>query len=275
MKRTDIHSDQANRSTTGKPTRIVTKMSSFSVYTRLFMNICFMTSSLMLFYNLGICKECGCSFEKHMRINCEYQTFTTYIELNNRSEQQSGSSILASVSSLQSRIDQLKKEEKVMIETSARFASFLGTNAIAPSNDAFIDYLNHFIEEEKRKQSRQRNSGNMVEELIILSEQYKREKARYDEYQLTTATKQREAIHTTSSGTDATPELIFELIKRLYALPINGSFIRQQVEYLKNARTKNVGLLDKTVSLPIGSHPQSSVMHSLCDVFANSEPDYF
>src|SRR5205823_10302136 len=59
----------------------------------------------------------------------------------------------AIIKEFQSRVNQLQEEQKQINKISLKFAQFLRQNAIAAFNDAYADYLDHFINEEKIKKN--------------------------------------------------------------------------------------------------------------------------
>ena len=211
-----------------------------------------------------------------MHIGYDYRSFTAYIDVGDSTEELRRMTISenlrrpysAPTSSLQDRITQLKLEEDFILKTYARFSDFLESNSIAPYNDAFIEYLDHFIKEEKRKHNHAKNEGSLLTDLTSLHDQYTTEKKRYNERKCGSTTDKQQAMHTNQSSADATPQLIFELIEKLYSLPISGNFIHDQFKQLKNTRTKNVRLFDKTVPLPTNCHPGSSVIQTLSKAFS-------
>ncbi|PKY41532.1 hypothetical protein RhiirA4_441362 [Rhizophagus irregularis] len=106
----------------------------------------------------GKCKKCGCQWEKHMHITYENkQVITKIIDQNvvlqiskKKSDQETKRKI---IEDYQARVNQLQEEQHTINKISLKFAQFLRQNAIAAFNDAYADYLDHFIGEEKIKKS--------------------------------------------------------------------------------------------------------------------------
>ncbi|RIA87173.1 hypothetical protein C1645_714063 [Glomus cerebriforme] len=106
----------------------------------------------------GTCKKCGCLWDKHMHITYENKQVTKKIIDQNvvlqiskkQSDQETKKAI---IEEYQTKVEQLQNEQKIINEISIKFAQFLRQNAIAAFNDAYADYLDHFINEEKIKKS--------------------------------------------------------------------------------------------------------------------------
>ncbi|CAF3125543.1 unnamed protein product [Rotaria sp. Silwood2] len=58
---------------------------------------------------------------------------------------------------------QLKQEQEIIRHICAKLTLFLRANSINPTNEDIIEYINHFIREEKEKQ----NAGDNNEQIII------------------------------------------------------------------------------------------------------------
>jgi hypothetical protein len=104
----------------------------------------------------GKCKFCGCSWNKHMHITYENKYIVNdvmdrKVELlisAKRSDQEKKEAIIE----VHQRMDnQLREEQEKIKEISLKFAQFLRQNAIAAYNDAYADYLDLHIKEEKTK----------------------------------------------------------------------------------------------------------------------------
>ncbi|PKY56562.1 hypothetical protein RhiirA4_284637, partial [Rhizophagus irregularis] len=106
----------------------------------------------------GTCKECGCERNKHMHISYENKQITYNIVnedvnseiLKNKSDQDAKK---AMIKECEERLTQLKGEQNIINEISIKFAQFLRQNAIASFNDAYAEYLDLFVNEEKIKKS--------------------------------------------------------------------------------------------------------------------------
>ncbi|GBC01566.1 hypothetical protein RclHR1_04230011 [Rhizophagus clarus] len=172
----------------------------------------------------GKCKVCGCHWNKHMHITYENRYIINDIIDENvelqisgtRSDQETKRAI---IEEHQRRGDQLRKEQTEIKEISLKFAQFLRQNAIAAFNDAYADYLDLFINEEKIK--RNANSSNYDDRIL-------------EGLKITRVTylKQVEIIKQAIENNDSskppiTPKEIVELEQQLYNLPINGQTLKK------------------------------------------------
>ncbi|GES75094.1 P-loop containing nucleoside triphosphate hydrolase [Rhizophagus clarus] len=183
----------------------------------------------------GKCNKCGCQWDKHMHITYENKQITTKIIDQNvvkqiskkKSDQETKRAI---IEDYQARVNQLQKEQHIINEISLKFAQFLRQNAIAAFNDAYADYLDHFINEEKIKKSADPN--NYDEEILKGLEATKRNYLA-----------QIEVIKKAIDSNDPTmppvlPDDIAELEQKLYDLPINGQTLRKIKEEAKRGQAK-------------------------------------
>jgi GTPase SAR1 family protein len=173
----------------------------------------------------GNCSNCGCKWDKHMHITYENKQVTKKIIDQNvvlqiskkKSDQETK---IAIIEDYQRRVNQLQIEQHTINEISLKFAQFLRQNAIAAFNDAYADYLDHFIIEEKIKKSA--------------------DPSRYDDDEIfkgLEATKrsyleQIEVIRKAIENNDpSTPTIstndIVKLEQQLYNLPINGHTLKK------------------------------------------------
>jgi len=104
------------------------------------------------------CQMCGCSWKVHMHITYECtQVKTNIVDVNIQKQIQDKTVNIETINqhlkSLEDRIRVLEDEKRQVAEVSAKFGCFLKHNAIAPFNDAMLDYLEHLIEIERGKVS--------------------------------------------------------------------------------------------------------------------------
>lgn len=140
-----------------------------------------------------------------------------------------------------------------MANASAQFSFYLEKHAIAPFNDAFIDYLDLFIRAEEMKPANRGGSNKVLEDLKQLAEEHNKKKQRF-----------RQRPDTFRN--DMTASTVFDLIDKLYDLPINGKFILKQMKILKGALPGFTKLGENMVALP-NVRRDSSVMHQLKVIF--------
>ena len=102
----------------------------------------------------GNCGKCGCCWNKHMHIAYENEIIAKRIvdqnvKLQISKKQSDQETKKAIIKEFQIRVNQLQKEQQKINKISLKFAQFLRQNAIAAFNDAYADYFDHFINEEK------------------------------------------------------------------------------------------------------------------------------
>ncbi|CAB4418188.1 unnamed protein product [Rhizophagus irregularis] len=116
----------------------------------------------------------------------------------------------------QKRVDQLQKEWEKIKEISLKFTQFSRQNAIAAYNDAYVDYLDLCIKEEKIK--RNANSSHYDERIL------RRLEATRENY-----LKQVEVIkqEIENNNSSITLKEIAKLEQQLYDLPINGPNLKK------------------------------------------------
>ncbi|CAG8461512.1 689_t:CDS:2 [Ambispora leptoticha] len=103
----------------------------------------------------GYCGYCKCHWSKHMHIRYETKTVIKNILdpkikkqiYENKTDQERKQAI---VEQSEVRCQQLEKEKETMEKIIQKLAQFLRENAIIPFNDAYVDYLDLTIIEEKQ-----------------------------------------------------------------------------------------------------------------------------
>ncbi|CAG8633017.1 24111_t:CDS:2 [Dentiscutata erythropus] len=179
------------------------------------------------------CQVCGCSWNKHMHITYENQQVSVNkVDENIQSlinEKQSDQTIKAAyIKDLENRINQLKEEKNTINKIIIQFALFLRQNAIAAFNDAYIDYFDHFINEEKIKKAA--NPMTYNNDILDELETSRRE---YAEKMETI----KDAIEADkASSVPITPEDINNLEKQLYHLTISGQTLQKMKDEAKRGQ---------------------------------------
>ncbi|CAG8458434.1 11227_t:CDS:1, partial [Ambispora gerdemannii] len=181
----------------------------------------------------GNCKVCKCHWSKHMFINYENKIvikniFDPKIKKQiseNKTYQEKKQAILEQ---FEARRIQLEKEKEIIEGISLKFAQFLRENALAPFNDAYADYLDLFINEEKRIKSE--NPLNYNNEFLNRLEETKNSYIR----NLTIIQKSIETKR--SSIPLLSPEDIAHLEQQLYELPINGETLKKVKQEAKKGK---------------------------------------
>ena len=158
-----------------------------------------------------------------MHITYRLEKNLTHIPINT-----DGKTPTAIMHLIDQRISELRKEEKAIRDICVKLSGFLKSNSITPFNDDMIEYLNHFLNEEKLKQTANGGNQDVIRDLERSIEEYTRE------LDLFSRSIQRD---TTEEFIDPKKiEAIFDLVAELYKLPINGKSIESQVERIRGAR---------------------------------------
>ena len=149
---------------------------------------------------------------------------------------------------VENRINELRREEAVILRTCVKLSNFLRANAITPFNDDMTEYLRYFIREEKMKQNAGADNAEVIRGLEEMVTNYTRE-----------ADLMKKTLASQSTGTSNAIDLngvsdindIFDSVQTLYELPINGDSIRQQVEGLKRLQTQTKTRREHEIPLPV------------------------
>ena len=170
------------------------------------------------------CKHCGCSWSVHMHIKYETKQVPIKVEDGNVKKQIEDKVskiqiIERHLQSLQERINKLDVEKCVVAKVCAKFACFLKHNAMAPYNDATLDYLEHFIEVEKGKVGAG-GDRSVLTRLVEMKSMYQEEVTILEE----------EISDQTSSVRVPTVEEINKLYDDLCRLEITGPMFKQPWE---------------------------------------------
>ncbi|CAG8547927.1 725_t:CDS:1 [Diversispora eburnea] len=195
----------------------------------------------------GNCNHCGCSWRTHMHWyydvkyvykNVVDQSVQDMIK-NKKSFKETKQTALKA---LQQRRAQLENEQKKITEINVSFAKFLRQSAIATFNDAYADYLDHFIREENIKKNSDR--ANYDNRIIERLENTKKEYLKKIEVI-------KKAIESNDpSETPITPSDIAKLEKELYNLKINGETLKTMKDTSFRGQVNTSKHHQKKVKLP-------------------------
>ncbi|KAF5288460.1 hypothetical protein FQR65_LT02112 [Abscondita terminalis] len=177
----------------------------------------------------GECKKCSCRFQVHMHIYYVTETFQNQLEdamvkTSISSKEQAWQSAQNLMSKMNQRLSTLNKERDAIIKTTAKFACFLKTNAIAPYNDAYEAYIKYLIDREKSMS--EACDVEMIKQLERMLREYTEEKIT-----IMNAISQAKDNTTVIKADD-----IFNAIRSLYSLEIFGVKIRELFEAQNRAR---------------------------------------
>ncbi|RGB32327.1 hypothetical protein C1646_743944 [Rhizophagus diaphanus] len=186
----------------------------------------------------GICKVCDCKWDKHMHITYENvkvvkKIVDQNVELQISKKKSDQETKKAIIEDYQKWVNQLQTEQHTINKISLKFAQFLRQNAIAAFNDAYADYLDHFINEEKIKKSADPNRYD--DEILKGLEATKR-----------SYLEQIEVIKKAIENNDPSmptisPNDIAKLEQQLYNLPINGHTLKKIKDEAKRSQNNVFG----------------------------------
>lgn len=186
----------------------------------------------------GFCRKCGCEWTRHMHITYRYEHSLTHVPLDDSEETRTPTSITVLIDK---RIADLRKEETAIRKTCVKLTLFLKANAITPFNDDMLEYLNHFIREEKQKQGEGKNNDEIIRGLEKMVADYTTEVNLFVDNMASTRDKLDNTVEI---------EQIFTLVEQLYQLPINGKFIKDQITKMNAGRAQAATTEEHHVTLP-------------------------
>ncbi|CAF4262453.1 unnamed protein product [Rotaria sordida] len=202
----------------------------------------------------GLCHECGCSWTIHMHISYEYETFITFVNIDNTNSQ----SVLTSIDK---HIAALREEENSILEVCGKLSQFLKKNSITPYNDEILGYIRYFISEEEMKRDAGAKNEDVIQGLKNMIRQYENEQKLFNAVpNENTSSMDLKIIHNEYELED-----IFGLVGKLYKLPINGSSIQQQVKELKENQWVANEKREHFVEVPFHAN-SSTIMQQLKNI---------
>jgi hypothetical protein len=179
------------------------------------------------------CMVCRHDWSLHMHISyeneqSEVQVIDQNIQdmINQKASHQT--IVKAAIDSAQDLINQYEKEQKQIIDISAKFAHFTRKNAIVVFNDDLDAYLDLLIREEEGKKQAGADNESVLQGLKDVKNGY-REKKRIFDQALNTFGNQ----HIDLSSSD-----INQLVNDLYQLPMSGDKIKAVVDNLRKINQK-------------------------------------
>lgn len=187
----------------------------------------------------GICKVCDCSWATHMHITYENKHVERLVIDDNvqrmiSAKQNKYELINTLIKSCDQLVTELKAEQNIIIEISAKFANFTRQNAIAVFNDDLEDYLEHLIKEEKEKRSKGSQNASIIDGLEKMKQSYKEQQKIFEE-----------AMKLGKSSDVVKLSQIPELVRQLYSLKHNGGQLRQIVDKLKSSKSSAFKFTEK------------------------------
>ncbi|CAF1019652.1 unnamed protein product [Adineta steineri] len=193
----------------------------------------------------GLCRECGCDWTKHMHITYRYERNLEYININNSDLSTTPQSIITLIDK---RISDLRNEEKEIRHICVKLSQFLKAYSITPFNDDMIEYLRHYINEERQKQMAGTDNTEIIRGLEQMMKDYT------DEMNLYTNSISVQYKSISEDNFDNTTNIneIYNLVQKLYDLPINGKLIQEQVTKMNQGRAQAATTDERYIELPIG-----------------------
>ncbi|CAF4802151.1 unnamed protein product [Rotaria sp. Silwood2] len=127
----------------------------------------------LLLIFLELCQVCECHWVNHMHISYEYETYITYVEIDNSNLQ----SVLINIDK---RINDLRQEEQSILKVCNKLSQFLKQNSITPYNDDILEYIRYFVREEEMKKSAGSNNEDVIQGLKNMIKEYELEQKLFD-----------------------------------------------------------------------------------------------
>ena len=172
-----------------------------------------------------------------MHITYQFERNLTRLPMNSGGRTPTPTAIL---NLIDQRIFDLRKEEKAIRQICVKLSGFLKVNSIIPFNDEIIDYIQLFLDEEKDKGSAA--NQDMIRNLTQMIDDYRE--------QLNIYTKDLPSASQDELVNPKNIEEVFDLAAELYTLPINGTFIKEQVDGIKRGKAASVDKFEIEAELP-------------------------
>ena len=153
---------------------------------------------------LGRCVKCNCDWKKHTHITYELRKTISKITVRNKAV-------------VNQRSQSLQSEKEAILGFCGQLSHFTRTHSMNPVNDNILEYIQHFIREEKQKKNGGAKNDDVIAKLEKLEGDYRKEMEVIK--QLMNGTQNQ-------SSSTITPQKIFDLVRDLYHLPLYGKKIR-------------------------------------------------
>jgi hypothetical protein len=172
-----------------------------------------------------------------MHVTYEFKKSLTYFDIDNQKSSRSSESTILRIDR---RISQLKQEQDIIRHICAKLTLFLTVNSINPTNEDVIEYINHFIREEKQKLNAGDDNKEIIQGLENMIKEYQ------DEIKLLKSNIGKEEDRSDVPTIDE----IFVFKCQLCELPITGKYMQQQIESLDLNQTEMIEQREEYVELP-------------------------
>ena len=127
---------------------------------------------------------------------------------------------------LEDKVEQNRKEQAIITETSAQFGCYLKKNAITPFNDHILSHLEMEIKLEREAEC---SNQRKMEQLKAVLAKYEAKKKLIDKAMLPNSSSAHIAYITS-------PDEVDEKIKELFKLPINGKHLENAFKGVQQSR---------------------------------------
>lgn len=204
--------------------------------------------------------RCGCTWQEHIHLTYEYVTDRTYLKDTVRSEAADIATLKkSSADDINRYIKYLQQEAEQIRSVYKQLAEFLQANAMFAINDQLVLYLDIVIHEERNKHRSGEDRRNIVVELERVREDYKTHFERLKRVfeQQPTVKEEKRLIE---------PQYVINLVETLYALPINGKSIRDQMVKLASVEATSIQRYEREVVLS-SETVSSTLMAKLTTIF--------
>jgi hypothetical protein len=178
-----------------------------------------------------------------MHVTYQYDKNLSYVDMSNNNPSTAPNSIMTLIDK---RITDLRREEVSIRGICVQLSQFLKANAITPVNDDMIEYLRLFLNEERQKQVANCNNADIIRGIEQMIEEYTQEMNLYSK----SAAKRNDRSDSDQFNHAQSIEDMFDLVQELYALPINGRSIKEQMTKLREGQTRTVFKDEINVDLP-------------------------
>ena len=186
-----------------------------------------------------------------MHITYEFKKDITHIDLINKSSDRKPASVIPLIDQ---RITHLRREMNEIRQICAKLSGFIKTNSMTVLNDDLIEYLELPLNEEKQKRSANKKNDDVIENLEQMVKEHKKAMKIYSE-----AVRPKDVtVHQDSNQI----ETVFDLVKQLYRLPINGKSIEEQVQMVEKGHITEI-LAEETKIDPRRFHKTSTLLTNL------------
>lgn len=161
-----------------------------------------------------------------MHITYEFVTNTIRFRADIDQRSNANNPAKFTLADIDQRITALRDESKQIEDIYKQLAQYVQENSLLVFDNAFVRYLEYFIELEKGQNTTGGNSANVIQNLQKMKTDFEEHVQQFRSVleSLSSTERQRKCA--------LKPENIIDLVKTLFNLPINGRSIREQVDII-------------------------------------------